>query len=319
MNNKFQPGIHEGVPLEDYLHATTLAGAPYVSGSTLLAGRPPKTPAHMKAHLDGTAKEESSGFALGTLCHEVLEGAEIEDHYAVMPDVNFATNVGKDQIWEEMKKHFRARHPENDIDFPRPASTKKQDWLDAFTQFTGKLPVSQSEWDKARLMTDAIKNDDRAVKLFSFPDGKREVSCFWTDPVTGIAYRVRPDYMSVAGNILADIKTTKAVGKEAFEWEINNWGYHTKAVLYRRAVAALTDTLEHDWQVWFVVLEKTPPYLAKAWRLDVQALAYGAQQFNDLSQTFARCQASGIWPGYPEDVWEIGLPDKVLDKLAMED
>ena len=309
MTNGFEQGMYEGVAKEDYLQAMTPQGLAYVSGGTLIAGRPPRTPAHMLAHLDGTAKEESSGFSLGTLCHAVLEPGRLEEHYAAWPEnINFATNKGKADLFTWMTSYGYVGGP--------PESRRKDEWLALFLEQTGHLAVSAEDYDKAKTMCASIADDERAPKLFAFPDGLHEVSCFWIDPLTGIGCRARPDYMSVRGRIIVDVKTTaKTASREDFEWTISKYGYHIKAHWYRSVVAELTDTQAHGWDFWFIAIESNPPYLAKAWRLDSRALSAAAEETAELWETFADCWRSGVWPGYPEDVYEIGLPDKVLNKF----
>jgi hypothetical protein len=317
--NIIKPGIHSGLPLTDYLRAVQPGGEPYLSGGTLLAGRPPRTPAHMKAIIDGDVQETSSGFALGSLCHAALDVSNPSDVFAPCPDVNFATKKGKAEMAEWMRYH-NAAPPLRSGDLSR----RKNDWLKGFEDQTGLTPVSQSDWDKVQAMCASIGRDERARKLFEFTDGEREISFLRGWAHEGLddyaPTRARPDYYSLAGKIIVEVKTTaRTADRDGFGLEIWKRGYHIKAYLYRAIVAELTDTMPHDWDFWFLVIESYPPYIAKAWRLDAPAMARGREEFTALMHTYLQCRKSGVWPGYPEDTYEITVPPKRGDLSTLSE
>ena len=47
-------------------------------------------------------------------------------------------------------------------------------------------------------------------------------------------------------------------------------------------------------------------------------LALAAEQLRPLYETWAKCEASGVWPGYPEKVVPIGVPEWAFRKMEKE-
>lgn len=82
------PGVHEGVPFEEYVEWPFLNQ----SGAKLVLRSP--------AHYYQAEDEETRSKVRGTVCHAALwEPARFHEQYAIGPDVKLNTKVGKEE-WE---------------------------------------------------------------------------------------------------------------------------------------------------------------------------------------------------------------------------
>jgi hypothetical protein len=174
----------------------------------------------------------------------------------------------------------------------------------------GKVPLLAKEISVVDEMAEALLRHPVASALFN-PErgGLPEQSLFWQDERHEVWRRVRLDWLPATSSgrmILADYKTTTCAEPKAFAKSVFSLGYHVQAAFYLDAVTALE--LADDAALVFVAQEKTPPYLVTVNELDFDALRIGRAQVQRALTIFARCQRSGAWPGYSDDVEVIRPP-----------
>ena len=89
-----------------------------------------------------------------------------------------------------------------------------------------------------------------------------------------------------------------------------------QSALYVDGIEAVTGA--KPLSVYFVVQEKTPPYVVTCIALDSVAIEWGRIQNRKAIHEFARCLETGKRPGYADDVVEMALPiyaERELERL----
>lgn len=280
-------GWHEGLSMEEYLALHR------VSSSRLNTLRT-KTPAHLRAEILDP-KPPTKAMALGSVAHTaVLEPDDLSTRYMVAEQCEALTQKGTQctkggQFYHLAHGWLCGQH-------------MKGYGLEEADQ--DREVVSQSDWDRASAMRDAVWAHPAAKALLS-RSGPLEVSGLWKDPETGLACKIRPDKRCDAHGVIVDLKTTTDASPRGFSKVVADRGYFVSGALYRMGAEAL------GWE-WrdhvFIAVEKTPPYAVAVYRLDLSALADGDRVARQLLRQYGAYEAAGEWPSYPPTVQDIGLP-----------
>jgi hypothetical protein len=178
----------------------------------------------------------------------------------------------------------------------------------------GAVPLLPDEYDQVQSMADAILRHPVASVLFDPTRGRAEQNLFWRDPATGVWRRARldwlPDQTTSSRMIIPEYKSTISAEPSACMKTIYTYGYHQQADWNSEGVLMLE--LAEDVAFVFVMQEKTPPYLVTVVEPDTQALAWGSVLNQKAIDVYARCQETGVWPGYTDDVVLASLPPYAL-------
>jgi hypothetical protein len=164
-----------------------------------------------------------------------------------------------------------------------------------------------------RLISNAVWNHDEARAILS-AQGSNEVSCWKVEDDTKLLLKGRADRVTTdaAGfTVVADLKTVqRGEGDiESFAKSIFNWGYHIQAAFYQ-------DLFGASFFV-FIVIEKEPPFAVTCYSLDAESIQLGRNKYQQWLRQIAECQASGVWPGYPQGIRSIGLTEWAKKKEAL--
>lgn len=179
------------------------------------------------------------------------------------------------------------------------ASTKAaKDWADD-VRAAGNIPMKASELRPIFGMAEAVLAHPTARELFELP-GHREVSVF--SEVDGVPTRARFDALTDQYGI--DLKTSsKPVDADTFTRTVIYYGYHVQQEFYRDTHRAFGEI-----EFVFVCVETAAPYLVGVHRLDLTYEEMGRTLARVARETYAACEESGVWPGYPEDVQTLTPP-----------
>lgn len=152
-----------------------------------------------------------------------------------------------------------------------------------------------------RIVAEVFANE-LAMELLTAP-GANELSLYWTDSVTGIEMKIRPDRMIKHpqwGNVLISIKSATDVEPEAFEKAYHKYGYGISDAMYLHILREVTG---EEWNsVATIAVQTTNPYLCQVYfnhKKDI-VLRYGAQKFEELKAQLAECIKTDTWHGYEE-------------------
>lgn len=236
--SSIKPGLHRGMPNEDY-HADT----EWLSSSVL------------KAQLPEHYKQGGSQDALdfGTLFHTVVLEPDNLAEYVVLDAHAIAGN-----------------NPKTGKPYDAPHMTGRFKAAVAEAAESGRVVVSQEDWDRAHAMRQAVLDHADAKALLLDGDGQCEESAFVTDE-NGVNVKARFD-RRIPG-ALVDLKSTSAKpGASSLARAVIDYGYDLSAAHYL-AVAQLLD-LDAD-EFWFVFVGKEAPHRVTVANLDETFLARG--------------------------------------------
>lgn len=227
-----------------------------------------RSPAHLKAYLDGLVPA-TPRMEFGSLVHSwVLEPDSIESRYLKIPKL--------DRRYKDQKAQYAE--------------------LEARAKESGLTMVDEETWAKAMLIRDAVYGHKAAAAILC--KGDPEQSVLWTNPETGELCKARADWLRE--NFTTDVKTTNDASPSGFAKSIANYRYHVQSAHYREG-------FESPQFVWIAV-EIEPPYAVAVYADDEDMLAIGKAHRDTDLRTYAECKAKDEWPGYPDLIQTIQLP-----------
>lgn len=268
-----RPGVYQ--MNADAYHADPVAGGSLSrSGATKLL--PPSCPALFRYDQDH-AETASKVFDYGSAAHMLVLGAGPE--IVIVEADNWRHKVD-----QEAAKDARA---------------------------AGRIPLLPKEAEPMYAMAAALKAHPIAGPMFAPGTGRAEQSLIWPDQVTGVWCRSRLDWLPYADPstgrlIIPEYKTAATASPTELPRPAHQYGYHIQAWWYEEAVRALG--LSPAPQLAFVFQEKTPPYLVSVMCPTDTMRNLGGLLGRRAMATFAECMASGVWPGYSDEVEWLPLP-----------
>ena len=231
-----------------------------------------KSPAHYKAALDA-ANKRTPALEFGDAAHTfILQPKEFERRFVAMPD-NIKVKRGKE---------FEAFQVSND----------------------GKTILSKDDIEALCGMADSIGKHKTAKALLNLDTGIPEMSCFFKESSTGLSCRIRPDFLP-GGNIIVDYKTTENAAPSEFQRSCAKYGYDIQAGFYCLGMELLTGVIH---KFVFIAQEKKPPYEVAVYEASIDFIDTGRTKAISLLQLLAECRATGIYPGYPDEIQTIDMP-----------
>lgn len=168
-----------------------------------------------------------------------------------------------------------------------------------------RIVLSPEDYDNCMGASAALRAHPRLSQLVVGPDVEREVSVVWVDEETGLLCKARLDAWNKKLGVLTDAKKVQDACPDAFGRELKNRGLYRQLAMYGDALAAHGEELKH---LVFAVVEEQPPHGCAGYRVDEDTADFGGTEYRTLLAQYARCAEAGEWPGYPEDITEIGLP-----------
>ena len=183
-------------------------------------------------------------------------------------------------------------------------------WTDFTAASERRTVLTASEAELVEGMAGAILSHPLAPALLA--DGTPELSMLWDDPETGCPCKGRADLARLADGAIIDLKTTIDASPAAFARSALSFGYHTQAAAYLSGAAALGADAG-DFII--VAVEKSAPFAVGIYRLPNAALELGRRRWREACALYAQCLETGRWPGYPEAITELTLPNWATAEL----
>jgi len=243
-----------------------------------------RSPAHLaQERVNPTPATEA--MILGEAIHyAVLEPDAFIERYAAMPKVDGRTKEGK-----AIKAEFEQANQ-------------------------GKAILSYDDYARCLAVSDAVAAHSKAWALLERAD-MREVSGFWNDPLTGLFCKLRSDAVCSGISTMFDIKSTNDASRVEFERSIFQYGYHRQGAHYIDGMAVLGHKIDH---YAIIAVEKQAPFAVAVYRLKNEVLQLGRKENIQLMELWKRCEDSGEWPGYPEQITDIGIPQWAINQTERE-
>lgn len=164
----------------------------------------------------------------------------------------------------------------------------------------GKFPVLAHEFNTASFA--ARKISERIANLGISLTGESEVTALWGEPAsdgTLVQCRARIDHL--ASPRVYDLKSCHSAHPDACQKHVEAYGYDIQRAAYVRAI----ESLKPEWagRVDFILVffETEPPFEVVPRRLSGEFRMLGEQKWRRAVDTWSRCIASGLWPGYVSD------------------
>lgn len=273
-----EPGVYQ-LTAADYHRDPVEGGSLSSTGARRLLE--PAGPARFRWALDNPGEDRTDAFDLGTAVHQVALGDP------------------EDRLYVTTAEEWRTKEVKAEV---------------AAAREDGKTVLRPSQWQTVADMAAAVRQHPGARSLLKPGGGKPEQSLVWQDRETGVMCRARidwlPTYVDGWPFVVTDLKTTEHADGEAFGKSAANFGYHVQAAFYLAGVEALGLGVAPTFR--FINVEKRAPYLVNVIELDDVALNVGRNLARIARHTYATCQRTGEWPGYPDDVEVATLPEWYL-------
>jgi exodeoxyribonuclease VIII len=250
-------------------------------------------PAVSKSHLDLIARsplhywaryidpnrvipEPTPQMRLGTALHtHVLELSRWDEEIAVAPQCDRRTKAGKEAF-----AAFEANS-------------------------AGKTVITADDAEQVMAMGRAIMRHPAAAMLLGLP-GKAETTHMWTDAITGLECKCRPDWLTDDGSIVVDLKTTKDASPRGFKQSVANFAYHKQAAWYLHGLEQATG--KRPDQFIFICVESSAPFACAVYAADAEMIERGHEHaMRDLGK-LAACRLTDSWPSYSDQIEMISLP-----------
>lgn len=173
----------------------------------------------------------------------------------------------------------------------------------------GTVPLLAKDYERAKAVARAIRNNPTAAALLRPDRGVAERSLFWRDPQTGVWRRARPDWLTESAEgrcLIVDIKSTLSAEPTEFAKSISKFGYHQQGDTYIDGVTELG--VGEDPEFLMIAVEKQPPYLTEVYAMDAFTLSLGRARNRRALQIYRDCMKTGRWPGYTNEITYLSLP-----------
>lgn len=176
-----------------------------------------------------------------------------------------------------------------------------QDERDA-ARAAGAIPVLARKHEELSAIAEALRSQLARKKLYPFSgESKRRIE--WTDPEFGVACAGELDH--VKGATILDLKMTRDASPDAIAIAMVRYGYDIQHAAYTQALATVEPALAGRVKMLFVFAEYDPPYAVTVAEPSGTMRSLGHFKWARACRIWGECLASGIWPGYSDDVVQI--------------
>lgn len=211
----------------------------------------------------------------------LLQPEKFDEYFAIMPDVNLRTKEGKAIMAE-----FEVAN-------------------------LGKQLVTQSDYNNAKIMAEAIKDNPVASKYLSGCE-EFEKRLEWTDKKTDLKQIAYLDGIGAIGhdNYVLEIKTTTDATPDKFQRDAFNYMYYLQAAMYVQALSRY----RLFPRLVYIVIEKAAPFGISVFTVDDDFINYGKQMHRKLLDHFRYCLDNEL---FEEDYRYYGLIGKGTHTLDL--
>lgn len=235
-----------------------------------------QSPAHFRYWKDHP-QEDTPALLFGRAAHKyMLEKDDFFNEFAVAPNIDRRTKSGKEE------------------------------WALFAEQSKGKDIISSDDFEKIECMYKVLYNTPYVADLLN---GKKELSFFVVDDLTGMTLKARPDCLTEINNtnLYVEYKTTENSESEAFMNQAIKLNYDLQASFYKSVLKKATGL---DYQVVFIVQEKKAPYVVNILAANKYFLASGDDVWRANLELYEKCERTNNWHGYiNEDINSLGVPN----------
>jgi hypothetical protein len=187
------------------------------------------------------------------------------------------------------------------LDFPDFKTKAAQAARDE-ARVAGSLPILIGKYEPAMKVVEAIRAQLKARGM-RFDKGQSKVELRWKEPVYGVECGGEIDFLDVP--TIFDLKTTRDASPDAIALSMVKYGYDIQHAAYRQAIETMHPELVGKVRMLFVFAETEPPYAVTIAEPAGTMRSLGSHKWDRACRVWSECLASGIWPGYSDDVVQI--------------
>jgi len=209
-------------------------------------------------------------------------------------------------------------HPGAKGAIPKGWTTNEMREVRDIIRDAGKIPLLPRQYKNVCEMVAVAANAIRECTELGITnlrtEGDSELSYIWQEK-NGIWCRCRPDWISKDRKLICDFKTTgKSANPMFLDKHISSMGYEVQESFYRRGVKAVEGT---EPTFIFIFQEVEPPYLCSFVSLSSQFQDMGEQKVKKAIKIWEECLSTGVWPGYPKNIYCADAPAWALTTWEM--
>lgn len=283
-----KPGVYSHVPITVY-HGADLCVGPSISSSglrTIFNDSPMAYWVESPLNPLRLIPAEKEAYILGRAAHHLVLGeADFAKHFTVEPATYPDSKTGEQKAWNNNATFCRewAKHVTEGEG--RTILTVKQ--IEVIRGMAGVLP-----WQKG-LEDSGLANS--AVVRAGALSGLVEHTIIAQDPATGVWLKSRPDAVPLDSTEFNDFKSTQSVDYDSLQRTLGELRYDMQAVLASICLKQAAGIAFSSFA--FVFAMKKPPHAVDIVELHAEDLAEAELDIDVAVKTFARCMATGRWPG----------------------
>jgi len=180
----------------------------------------------------------------------------------------------------------------------RRTTKGKITWSEFVDAADGKTVITGDIFDTARAMVDSLMANKTARTIREHKDAIIEQSIRWTDDITGMKLKAKPDIYIPAGttdfNLDIDLKTSKAPSPADFGRECRNHKYYTQGGFYVDGCRNVYDS-EADTIFCIIAVGNQPPHDVYPYKVTPEHLSDGYDTFQYHLQRLWLCQENNDW------------------------
>lgn len=167
-------------------------------------------------------------------------------------------------------------------------------WRDDCTA-NGVIPIKADKFADANAMATIIR--ERIKRALDGADYMTEVPMFWQEG--GTWFSAMMDVWCPERRMALDPKTTGNI--HDFQREITKFGYHIQATLYPRGLDRIfpDHAGRHRFKIMPIATEA--PYNSRLISISEGWRAGAEMDIDRAIRIFRQCEATGVWPGYPDE------------------
>ena len=178
----------------------------------------------------------------------------------------------------------------------------------------GHLNVLPAEWEENLIHMNHSFLDSPAKIIYDIK-GLTELSYFSED-LSGIKAKCRPDWISSDGHTVVDLKTTQDASPKGFQKSIGQFGYHIQSSFYMRVLQNLDVPVK---EFIFIAIEKTAPFCVGVYRASTEMLEEGNKKVDEAINQILWCKENDSYPDYtPNEIETISLPPWMTKKSEQQ-
>lgn len=166
-------------------------------------------------------------------------------------------------------------------------------WWDAFLNAnTGKTILTEDEWQHSQDIAAVVRADALAMRYLA--QGEPEVTFEWD--LDGRACKGRVDWLTtIEGEpTIVGLKTTRDCRHFAFGSQAAKLGYHLQFSWYHDGYERIRNSKP---KLVEIVVESAAPHAVAVYRIPDDIIEQGRDEYIQLLEQLANCEATDEWPG----------------------